>query len=397
MGTGAVVAQEALRDSLASETVAEARQRELENAPHNVQWGDLQMQVTPSLALEWDDNLNLTSTQPVAGVALRPTVSLDAVRPWGHANAFKFALTAGYEHYFAREAFDRRIIEPGSELSADVYVRDFVINIHERPSFIEESDRDAAVWGYGRFGGFSNTAGFSVLWDLRDLVVSVGYDHFNFLSSSGQFNYLDRAAEQAVARAGYQVHPTATVGLEVSGGPTSYDRPYLNDNLSVSVGAYADWRLTPHLRLQPRVGYVTYTFQGVGVAGTPADFTSYYWGLRLTHQVNAKISYDLDSGRNTRLGIYANLLDQWETNLRVTWRVLNNVSLLTQFSYVRGNDPFWMFGDEFQRFGGNLELAYRLLDRLTVSLDYWHWDRSSNLAVAQYQENRVSLRFDYRL
>ena len=58
------LAQEALRDSLAGDAAAEARKIQLESLPYTIKSGDFRLLVVPSLGLDWNDNVNISKTDP---------------------------------------------------------------------------------------------------------------------------------------------------------------------------------------------------------------------------------------------------------------------------------------------------------------------------------------------
>ena len=74
----------------------------------------------------------------------------------------------------------------------------------------------ALIRGLGQFGGLNNTAGLNVNWDLRDVILSIGYDHVNQLYSSSTYEYLNHASDFGFVRASFQVHPSATEPREAT-------------------------------------------------------------------------------------------------------------------------------------------------------------------------------------
>jgi hypothetical protein len=71
-------------------------------------------------------------------------------------------------------------------------VSDFRINIHDRMQLQQDPIQEGALSNVVNYGRFENTAGLSVLWDLNKLLLQVGYDHYNFVSTTNRFDYLNR-------------------------------------------------------------------------------------------------------------------------------------------------------------------------------------------------------------
>src|SRR5207253_1126857 len=55
-------AQEALRNSLASQVTAQARRVQQESGLYTVKAGDFRLLVTPSLRIDWNDNVNVSKS-----------------------------------------------------------------------------------------------------------------------------------------------------------------------------------------------------------------------------------------------------------------------------------------------------------------------------------------------
>ena len=71
-----------------------------------------------------------------------------------------------------------------------MFIKDWSINVHDQFSYEQEPTTWGAISGTARYGGFYNTAGFLATWDLHDVVLSFGYDHFNFVSATSAYDYL---------------------------------------------------------------------------------------------------------------------------------------------------------------------------------------------------------------
>ena len=109
-------------------------------------------------------------------------------------------------------------MRPDSELSFDIYVRNFRINLFDRFSYTQDPLSQGSVSGFAEYGGLSNAGGFTVDWDLSKLIVSFGYSHVTFISSTPQFDYINRSSDLVFARAGFQTSSTTVIGLEATGG-----------------------------------------------------------------------------------------------------------------------------------------------------------------------------------
>jgi len=396
----AASAQEALRNSLAGDAAAEARRTQLQNLPFTFKTGDFRVLTTASLEQQWNDNVRISSSgTPEQDFILKPMLQLDMSYPVTAQNLLQFNLGAGYDAYFEHRELSGVRVLSGSALSFDTYVKDFWINLHDRFSYSQDAASQGAIAGSGRYGGLDNTAGLSVAWDLRAVVLTVGYDHQNFISATGEFDYLNRASELVLARAGFRFHPAVTAGVEGSGSFTRYTKQVLNDNQSYSTGLYADWRPGEHSRLQARGGYTLYYFDQTSFVTQAVDQHAWYADLTASQAITEAITYSLSTGRESRLGVYSDTLQDWYVRPNVAWRVIRDVSLNTYLSYEKGTQGLG-FGngpsENYDWIGMGFGVSYELFKKLTASLSYRLTLRSSNTSSRDYDQNVIGLRFAYQ-
>jgi len=388
-------AQEALRQSLTGQTMSAERQRDLQEKPYTVRWGDFQLLTGASLAGEWNDNVNLSHTDPQQDFIITPMVNLGAFWPVTEMNSLSFSLGIGYATYLEHNQYDYAVITPGSQLAWDFLIKDFRINFHDWFSYQEDPTIYGGVSSTARFGGFYNTLGVLTTWDLHDVVLSLGYDHFNFISSSSTYDYLTRASDFFVARASFHVHPSATVALEASGGPTTYRQPILSPNIMYSFGAFADWKATEHIRLQPRAGFYQYFFSNEGLSGAGTEQNGYYFSLKLIHDLKWNIDYTLEGGHESFLGNQSALTEQWYAALGVNWRMIKNISMSTGLRYENATQV-GQFADNYERVFASLRLSCPIKPKLTTSLEYRYWLKNDEVSVNNdYEQNRVVLQIAY--
>ena len=147
-------------------------------------------------------------------------------------------------------------------MSFDFFVADmFRINVHDRFDLRQDPIDEPSLSNVTSFARFTNTAGVTVTADLNTLVLTAGYDHFNYLTLGGQYGYLDRNAEQFLASAVYQLAPRTFIGVEGTATTTSYDQDVLGDAVGGTGGLYFDIAPTPYLRFVLRGGYQYASFR----------------------------------------------------------------------------------------------------------------------------------------
>src|SRR5450432_4672426 len=306
----ALRAQEAVRPSLAGEAAAEARRQSIEQIPYNLLLGPVRFLFSTTVGVEYNDNINLAETNKQSDVIIRPQFNIDAIWPVTQLNTLKLDLGLGYSFYLDHPNADTNgvIIAPGSQLSFDIFVQDFRINLHDRFSLQQDPVAELQLSNVVDYGRFENTAGVSVLWDLNKAVLTFGYDHYNYISTTNTFSYLDRNAEELTFSAYFALTSTTGAGLETSAVYNYYDQSYLNNSVGYSVGPFVETQITNYLKLRASAGYQFINFDSGGGVDDSSDGNDYYANVLLSHRINAAISETLAAGHETQLGINSNFV-----------------------------------------------------------------------------------------
>lgn len=393
--------QEALRNSLAGDAAAEARNLQQQSQAYTIKSGDFRLLATPSLSLDWNDNINLAHTGALQDFILFPALGLDMSYPLTQRNVLRLNVTFGYKEYLQNSQYSAWYVQSGSALSYDIYVKDFWINLHDQFSYIQDASQQAAVANTGTYGNYQNTAGFNTTWDLEDVTLSLGYDHQDYFSTSQQFSYIDHASELVVGRGGFKFHPTLTAGLEGTISYTAYDQPVLNNNMGYSAGVYADWHPGHYLHVQPRFGYMIYQFEQTSRFIKAANQNAWYFDLTATHDLSDAVSYSLSAGHEMTLGTYGDTIEDWYVRPTLSLRIIKDLTLNTSFSYQNGSQGLQTApgspSENFDWFTWSLGLRHPLTKRLTVGLNYRMTLRTSNDAFREYTQNLVSLQLSYNI
>lgn len=395
-------AQDALRYSLAGEKAAEARRRALENQDYNLRLGTVSVRLDASLSLEYNDSVNLSDVQGQDDFILQPQFNSRLHWPITERNALNASVGVGYAKYFQQPQYDRFVVTPGSELSFDLFVRDFRFNFYDRFSYTQSPIDVGAISGVADYGGLDNVAGLNAVWDLNELILTAGYGYSLFRSATGQFEFQDRASHLVLARAALLLNSTTTAGLEGTAGFTRYDQRFLNDATAYSGGVFVEARLSPWLQTAARGGYVTYSFDQTGALGRAGEPSTYYFGVEVRHILNEYLTHSLSGGREVRLGIHSDFEELYFARWSAVWRIIRDVSLNTQLFYEHGtfppfifNDPATaptiLFGETYDRFGAGIAVGYPLMEKLSGSLAYRFTLKDSDLARRDYAQNAVTI------
>ena len=431
VATAGVYAQDAVRPSLAGQEASDAREQDVSRIPYNLLLGPVRFRVGATVGVEYNDNINYADDGTAVipnptgpgfitirsnsqdDVIVTPNLTLDAIWPVTQLNTLRLDLGIGYAFYLdhSKNDTDYILVAPKSQIAFDIFVSDFRINIHDRMQLQQDPIQEGALSNVVNYGRFENTAGLSVLWDLNKLLLQVGYDHYNFVSTTNRFDYLNRNSEIVQGSAAFIVNPTITVGAEGNAVFTRYDQSILNDNKDYSVGGFVELALTNNLKVRAAGGYQWIDFDhnfvnfrfGPFVFAVPdqKDLQDYYVNGLISHRINAQLSQTVSAGHENQLGINSNYITLNYVRHTLTWNLIRNTLLSTEFFFEDAEESGGFAGvfspvplgtgEHFHRIGGAITLGYQLTPHVTLGVRYQGTSKDSNLLLRDYNQNRISV------
>jgi hypothetical protein len=416
LGAWSARAQEGLTDAMANEAAARAQAEAAQSSSYTFREGDFRLLLSPSLGVQWNDNINCTQYGQQNDFILQPTLGVGMSYPLTDRNLLQLNVTVGYEKYVLHPQLSTWYLSGGSGLSFNVYIKDIIINLHDQISYVQNSAANAEVAGTGTYGTFNNSAGFSAKWGgLKHVDFTVGYDHQNSIASSAQFSDTDNSTESVYTRAGYRWNAALTTGLEGTFSYTTYNQNVLNDTTSYSIGVYGDWHPDKFLEIEPRGGYVINQYANSGQLST-AGLNSWYADLTLMHKITRLLNYSVDIGRNTTGGAQATSDEFWYVNTGVTWNFIRNFSFSPRLFFQEGKQgggttytgaPGTASGffnqhpnvlqqvEYYEWYGTSLAFNYDITRRISMGINYQFTQRTSQTQNRGYLQNVIGIQVSY--
>jgi len=387
-----VYPQDALQLFLSVQSAIAQQHADLQDLPHTTSWRGLTFRPSASVANEWNANINLVSSHPQEDFILRPLANLDLFWPVTKMNHLTFSVGAGYELFLQHAQYSRAIVSPGSVIEFDVFIKQWRLNFHDQFSYEQDPTTWGAISGIADYGGFYNNGGLMASWNLHNTVLFFGYDHLIFVSSSDRYDYLSRASDFAEFRAAVKLHPAATAGLDLTGGPTTYKERLMGENITESVGVFVDWRMTQHTKLLSRTGYYNYTFWNKESGSGNTDRPGGYFCLNISHQPRERITYSLEGGREAFFGDNSALTEQWYGKVTADWLIFRHILVSTAFRYDIATQPIaYPFNENYDRAYASVRLSWPMKRNLTMSCMYRYYIKSADLSLMDYEQQRLTL------
>ncbi len=386
-------AQDAVRPSLAGEAAAEARRQSVEQIPYNLKAGPVRFLFSITTGIEYNDNINLSENNKQDDIIIRPQFNVDAIWPVTQLNTLRLDLGVGYAFYLDHSNANTNgvLLSPGSQIAFDIFIQDFRINLHDRFSLQQDPIGQLQLSNVVDYGRFENTAGISVLWDLNKAVLTFGYDHYTYISTTADFDYLNRNAEELTFSSYFAFSTTTGGGLETAAVFNYYDQNFLNDSSTYTVGPFVETQITNYLKLRVSAGYQFVDFDNGGLVSDFSNSNDYYANILLSHRINASISQTIAAGHESQLGINSNYIALNFIRHTASWNIIRRVLLSTELFYEDGDDSGGIFGEHIQRYGGAISFGYQFTPHVTLGLRYQYTQKQSDQPFRDYKQNRVSL------
>jgi hypothetical protein len=401
--------QETPRESTTGEKSAQAAKNKETLNSYNLHVGPLTFQVEPSLAVEFNDNIYWTEYDRVSDAIIRPELKLRAYYPISQLNTLSASVGIGYEYYVKNHELNssQPLISPGTELVSHLYAGDFHFRLNESFSYEESLSRSGYSYNTGqfynlsgtaKFGRYDNKAGVLADWDLDRVVLTLGYQHENFWSSTSEYDYLNRQSELFQASATYFAAQQVRTGIESDAGFNRYEHPadetyHMEDHWRFKVGPFLGVDFTPNLKFQGGGGYE-------GVRATEYDFNglndnTYYAYAKLGHRINQRVNQALLAGQENTLGWSSESQQDTYVRYSITFSNIRKMSISPRFS-VDFIDSQGTVKEVYTLYQAGVDALYHLSARWRVFANYNYLVKDSDSPFRSYTQNSLNIGIVYR-
>ena len=387
---------------------------------YNLKLGPVLMNVNGSMGAEYNSNVGLSSSGAQSDFILSPQVGVVAQWQATSVNTLRLSTSIGYNKYLIHPQYDtgQILIAPDSVLGFDLYVGDFKINFHDQFSYQQDPGTIGSLSNVVNFQRFENVAGIGVIWDLNKLVLTLNYDHINFISSNlqvlngsdlsdpGNLNY---NADQVSISGTYAFTTTLSAGLEGAASIRQYSNSGVEDD-AISVGPFVRFEVTPNFKVSASGGYQAVstgsgdlTAAQVNTVGlvNPAlgagTTNSYYVNLTLDHRMNQYYTDRFSVGHETQLDVFSQQSEVTYVTYTSSWKVNQNLNLAFTVNYQDVTSPSnsLISTPSYNLFGAGVQANFPVTRSISGSVLYQFNDKFDTPAGQDYVQNRVGLILNY--
>lgn len=350
--------------------------------------------------LEWNDNIRYAEANRQSDLIHSPQANLRATWQATKESVLSVGLGVGYRLYTDHSEYNRLFLAPDSELAWDIPVKDWVFTFYDRFHYSQDVVSQAALSGTAEFPRLDNTIGLRARWMPDRYVVEAGYGHSIFYSDSTTYDYLNRATEQFFGRGGYRIAELTQLGVEVSGGLTSYDSNTRGDNQNVSVGPYVTWQITEATDISLHGGYVLYHFDATATSPKAREMSSWYVNAQIRNRLTDGISQGLSVSREVQQGLYQDsaYTETLSATYNVSWAFHRQGSLAANLIYERGSEPRTglRLTEDYERYGFGANVQWRFTRHLSAGAGFRFYNKDSQLNTLDYRVNSVTANLRYQ-
>ncbi|XHR26781.1 MAG: hypothetical protein ACFUZC_12580 [Chthoniobacteraceae bacterium] len=393
------VSQGGGRPSLAGVEAATLRSNRNLDLPYNFRLGSARFSLSTTFLAEYNDNTNISDRNPQSDIILEPLLNIHGIWPVTAINDLNFNLGLGYRSYIThikQYGSNTPEVTPDSYISFDVYINDAVkINFHDLIHISYDPTEQPALSNVRTFGRLENTVGATTTWDLNELIVQSTYDHFTYVSLTGEFDYLNRNAEINRTSVSYKATDRSTVGVETSAMYSYYSQNYQNDSTMVSGGVFSETTISHFLKLRTAAGFQGGYFDRGGGNGDDSNANGWYANALLANRLNSYCTQTLAGGHEIQLGLNSNYETMNFVRYDINLSVIRDVPVSFYGFYQHVNDSPSIQQESLDRYGGGIHFGYQWNRATTLGLDYQFIEKNSDLADMDYKQNRVFVTVNY--
>ncbi|MGA2247234.1 MAG: hypothetical protein ABSH48_19760 [Verrucomicrobiota bacterium] len=397
--------QDALFNSLSLDQSTAARVAQLTTQPH---WGPVQFIAGAYAGSSYNDNINGAEYNREADEISRAGVSLNCAWAATDQSQLQFGTGIGYLDYQKYSANSGLQVTPDSALTYAVSLDEVVFTLFDQFSYSREVQSEAALANVVTLPQLNNNGGVRAEWDPDQWVLLASYSQGDYVSDHAN-DFLNRSSEDLFARTGWRFAEATQLGVEASDSFADYQVVTQNNNQNLSFGGYLEWQVRPSLHLTLRGGPLFYEPDSAGQTKANSSVNSYYASVEITHQITDFLSQSLNLNRSLQAGLNqgGSYLEQTTIGYLVSWSLTQRISVSASANYVDGQQPLAVSNgvyspfalsegtENYQQYGGGLQMTWRCTDHFSASVNYNHLQRTSNLAGRSYTDNTVGLQFNY--
>ncbi|MEO8204681.1 MAG: hypothetical protein ABI615_00775 [Chthoniobacterales bacterium] len=387
------------------------------NARYNFRIGQSEWYLGARFSTEYNSNINLSQTNPLPDIILRP--GLDLRVRWQATQRNYLAAKIGFEYdkYIFNPDYDQFNlgIDPDTVFEFTFFVKDFRIKFYDRPSTQRNAAQNSTLANVSNYSFLNNILGMSVIWDLNDLIFEAGIERNDQRSMNSNFEGLNNHGYLGYLTGSVKLNPTLFVGMRATVSNTMYESSVLNNNQGATLGVFAQGEITKYTGFRIEGGMQILTFSDTGlppdnsaaVVNNPngetnitqnsggGNFIGPYLTMGMQNRLNNYITHGLALSLQATPGTTSDYVYISAINYNLGWNMNKkvNVSFSTFFQY--GIQSGTEDAEIYEQYGATLRFNYYIVKYANIFTELGFIVRASDIDDRSYNQVRALLGLQY--
>lgn len=375
----------------------------------NFRVGGFQFDLGATLQVEYNDNINGATNNPISDVIITPGIALTGEWKITTLNTLSVNLGVGYSKYLRNSQLDSSRnflnINPDTEISFVAMVDDFIIEVYDRLSYTVDAT-GALLPGNNNpidYGRFTNLAGINVDWDLNDVILFLGFTRLDVIPTTSSFDYMSRTEHKLQGGPRFLVAPNLTLGITGSVAWNTWhdsgaNGVIKNNSTSYSIGPMAIWQATPFINVSASGGVIWFDFQNNDpTVPDDQDPVGFFGNVVVSHRMTQNFTHSLGFSQSYNYGYLSNFTIVDSLAYGWNWQMNHRFAPSGRIGWDRGRDSGGINPENYNNYYVWVGLTQQFSPNITGGLNYEFSHRTSNLANRTFDRNRVwiDLRYNF--
>ncbi|MEO6846424.1 MAG: hypothetical protein ABI443_03560 [Chthoniobacterales bacterium] len=423
IGSGALFGQEEVRSSLTGGTAFHNLVQQVAGPSaggnhYNFRIGQSDWYLASRFATEYNSNINLSQTNALADIVLRPAIDLRVYWQATQRNYLAAKFSFEYDKYIFNPNYDQFSlgVDPDTIFEFNVFVKDDVkIRFYDRPSTQRNAANDSTLANVQNYSLIQNIIGMAVTWDINKFILQVGVERNDQRSLNSNFGGLNTYGYLEYADLSMKVNPTLFVGMRATVSQTYYLDSVLNSNQNTSLGVYAQGRLSRNTGYRIEGGIQSITFGDTGNAPTSTNavatnpdgstnltansqggnFFGPYFTMGIQSRLNRYFTHGFNSTIQAVPGTTSNFVYLYGFEYNLNWRLNRHVNSSLSMFYQYGIQSGDVDAERYQQYGIKLRFDYYIVRNINIYTEFGAIVRASDLDDRSYNQLRAVLGLQY--
>ena len=376
---------------------------------YNIKLGNLKVDFQSEVGVAFNDNVNFSDQGKVDDFSYIAGGNIRAYYQPSRTTAFNTDIFIGYQGFVDTDELNTLLIRPGSEFRIERRLEQFKVGFYNQVGVELDPIRRAYIAGDAatlaganalEWRRITNTTGVSLTYQpARDLHFTTAYEFQLDRSLSDFFKALDNDRHVFKLGGYYDLSKQLTSGLEFQYAKRGYSNKNLinsqNDNDSYMVGPA--FIITPNTRtvINLKAGYTSIDYSNTGAIADVENFEGITFTADLRNQLTDSTNHGMSAMRMVDDGFGTNFAETISVGYNINSQFSRGVTGDLNALYTWLETSGGVLAEEAELLVLGAGLSKEISKKATIKLVYAFHNRFSEIAGRDFQQNVISVLFNY--